>query len=306
MPKKKLNRATGLINDYAPHMRNYDYELVCGAPSGGYPAEYEIPRENTGTLKDQGMIGACVAEVLAQASEGIFGKEMSEGYIYGEFRSDSMKKGQRGGMSTSQAMDYWRKLGTVPKSYFDILEEMPEMPKITAKFPELKEIGEQYRIVGYTVINYNKQKKEAAIKDALMKYNLGLVAVSPEYFGGSHCILLTGWNDKKDTWKFKNSWGENYGDKGFSEIPRSEVRECYLPLFEEVKMPFKDVTKDKWYYDDVKAVYASGLMNGTSETTFDPEKPLTRAEMAAILNRTTKMTDERFDIFNRLINEKID
>ena len=296
---------TGVQTELITHLRDYDYETVCGAADGTYPEEFEIPRENTGTLKDQGNIGACVAEVIAQIAESFYKEEMSEGHVYGEFRPDSTKNSKNGGMVVSSAMEFWRTLGTLPKKYFDILKEMPEMSKITGKFDNFQEISARYRLNSYVTINYASEKKENAIKDALMKYNRGLVSVSRDYFGESHCILLTGWNDKKGTYKFKNSWGESYGDKGFGEIPKKEVGICYLPLFEEVTMPFKDVTPDLWFYNDVKSVYFAGLMKGVGEDTFAPDKPLTRAEMATILNRITKINDERFDILNKVLNEKI-
>lgn len=300
-----VDKKTGVIKDLVTHIRDYDYETLCGSVGTEFPTEYEIPRENTGTLKDQGNVGACVAEVIAQIAESFYSEEMSEGFIYGEFRNESMKKARNGGLSASLAMDFWRKLGTLPKKYFDILEEMPEMSQITARFPEFQELAAKYKLGGYVTINYNKQKKDLAIKDALTKYNRGLVCVSDDYFpGGSHCIVLTGWNDKNETYKFKNSWGVNYGDKGFSEIPKNEVDICYLPLFEEVTMPFKDVTEDKWFYNDVKAVYMAGLMKGVSEDTFAPDKPITRAEMAAFGNRILKEIDQKIDLINKVFNEK--
>ena len=116
--------------------------------------------------------------------------------------------------------------------------------------------------------------------------------------------MITGWNDKNGTYKFKNSWGENYGDNGFSEIPKDEIDPCYVPMFDGLDLPFEDVTEDKWFYNDVKSVYLSGLMNGTGKDTFSPDKALTRAEIAAILHRITTMVDDRFDIFEKVLNEK--
>jgi len=49
---------------------------------------------------------------------------MSEGFIYGAFRKENWKSE---GMLVSAALDFWREIGTLPKDYFDILKEMPEM-----------------------------------------------------------------------------------------------------------------------------------------------------------------------------------
>lgn len=299
---------TGVQKEYVSHIRNYDYETVCGAVGSSYPEEYEIPRTNTGTLKNQYEVGACVAEVIAQISEHWYSNqlneplEMSEGFIYGALR----KEDSAGyGMLVSTALDLWKSIGTLPKKYFDILKEMPEMKEIIEKFPEFYDLASKYKLSGYVSLNYNNTKRDAAIKDALTKYQYGLVAVSDRGFpGGGHCIMLTGWNDKKDTYKFKNSWGEDYGDKGFWEISKSKINAVYLPLFEEIVLPFTDVSNDAWYYNDVKAMYFSGMIKGTSETTFEPNKSLTRAEACALFNRINNEIDKRFDIMSKVVAEK--
>lgn len=303
-----LKMGMGVQKEMVSHIRDWDYETICGAVGTSFPEEYEIPRENTGTLKNQGTVGACVAEVISQIAENWYTKqtgentEMSEGFIYGALRNED-STGE--GMIVTRALNLWTSIGTLPKKYFDILEEMPEIKKVVAKFPEFYDIASKYKITGYVSLNYTKQKKDEAIKSALMKYQYGLVAVSDDYFsGGGHCIQLTGWNDKEDKYKFKNSWGENYGDEGFAEIPKSEINKVYLPLFEEIKLPFVDVKETDWFYEDVKKMYFAGLMKGTSETTFEPNKPLTRAEAAALFNRQYKETDQRFDIMNKVMVEK--
>lgn len=298
----------GVQRELVSHIRDYNYEVVCGTSDADFPEEYEIPRENTGTLKDQGSVGACVAEVIAQIAENWYSKqtnepsEMSEGFIYGAFRKDNWKSE---GMLVSAALDFWREIGTLPKDYFNILEEMPEIQKILTKFPEFYEIASKYKILGYVTFGGFNEKRDKEIKAALMNYNYGLVAVSDDYFrGGGHCIQLTGWNDKTGKYKFKNSWGDSYGDNGFSEIPKNEVNKVYLPLFEEITLPFTDVKETDWYYNDVKQMYFAGLMKGTSETTFEPDRPLTRAEAAALFNRHNKEIDTRFDILNKVIEVK--
>ena len=52
-------------------------------------------------------------------------------------------------------------------------------------------------------------------------------------------------------------------------------------------LPFSDVKNGAWYYGDVKRVYESKLMNGTSDTEFDPEGTLTRGMCAAIIYRAS-------------------
>ncbi|SCL85891.1 S-layer homology domain-containing protein [Sporanaerobacter sp. PP17-6a] len=53
-------------------------------------------------------------------------------------------------------------------------------------------------------------------------------------------------------------------------------------------IPFADVDKDEWYYDSVSAVYQSGLINGKSDTSFDPKGNITREEMIKIIGNILK------------------
>ena len=50
-------------------------------------------------------------------------------------------------------------------------------------------------------------------------------------------------------------------------------------------LPFTDVEDGDWFYDYVAYVYANGLMDGTSGTTFEPDANMTRAMVWAILAR---------------------
>ena len=50
-------------------------------------------------------------------------------------------------------------------------------------------------------------------------------------------------------------------------------------------LPFTDVSAGAWYYDAVGYVYVGGLMDGVSDTLFDPDGTMTRAMVWAILAR---------------------
>jgi len=48
------------------------------------------------------------------------------------------------------------------------------------------------------------------------------------------------------------------------------------------ELPFTDVPQDAWYYDYVISAYANKIINGKSETIFDPDAGMTCAEAAKI------------------------
>ncbi len=49
--------------------------------------------------------------------------------------------------------------------------------------------------------------------------------------------------------------------------------------------PFKDVSEDDWYYEAVEFAVTNGLFTGTSDTTFSPDMPMTRAMLVTVLYR---------------------
>lgn len=53
----------------------------------------------------------------------------------------------------------------------------------------------------------------------------------------------------------------------------------------KVELPFEDVPETSWFYGDVAFVYSQGLMNGISETSFLPNRQLTRGEAVTVLYR---------------------
>lgn len=49
--------------------------------------------------------------------------------------------------------------------------------------------------------------------------------------------------------------------------------------------PFTDVKETNWFYENVKYAVINGLMNGTTDTAFEPNSPLTRAMLVTVLWR---------------------
>ena len=72
----------------------------------------------------------------------------------------------------------------------------------------------------------------------------------------------------------------------------------------DIELPFNDVDTDDWYYSAVKHVYMSDIMNGRSESTFEPNAPITRAEMAMVISRLMKKIDDRFENLNKILELK--
>ena len=64
------------------------------------------------------------------------------------------------------------------------------------------------------------------------------------------------------------------------------------------EIPFKDVSPTAWYYEDIKAIYSLNLIKGMTETEFEPEENLTRAELATLCVRIHNLIR---NIFNDIL-----
>ena len=58
--------------------------------------------------------------------------------------------------------------------------------------------------------------------------------------------------------------------------------------------PFTDVKAGSWYADAVNWAAETGAVKGTSETTFSPDTPVTREQLAAILYRYAQAQGKGF------------
>ncbi len=71
-----------------------------------------------------------------------------------------------------------------------------------------------------------------------------------------------------------------------TSIPWSEeddgvviIDELETPVGHDEELPFADVKVDDWFYEDLKVVYDHKILTGTSDSTYSPSIPVTRAMM---------------------------
>lgn len=80
-------------------------------------------------------------------------------------------------------------------------------------------------------------------------------------------------------------------DRRYLNIGDSRIYGYCLPDYASAAsaaVRFEDVAEDAWYADAVSYCARQGLMLGTSESTFEPERSVTRAELAVVLQRLSQ------------------
>ena len=110
----------------------------------------------------------------------------------------------------------------------------------------------------------------------------GSLKVNPSNGSAGTLITVTATPDKGYELAYITVDGEKISGSTF-RMPDKTV--TVSALFVPVSFPFTDVKSGDWFYDAVAYVYASGLMDGTSATTFEPNANMTRAMVWAILAR---------------------
>lgn len=83
--------------------------------------------------------------------------------------------------------------------------------------------------------------------------------------------------------KIPSNYDKNTGTIQFSAGLSGYYTEALSMDAEKAYSLFSDVPASSWYFDYVMYVYEKGLMNGTTESTFEPNAPMTRAMLAQIL-----------------------
>lgn len=267
-----------------------DYNGGFRSGSAMLPDSFCLSDELIPDVRNQGEVNSCVAFSVTNIMQSFNQKEVgtrdrfSPGYVYGKCRDedDSYE-----GMIIPEALDYLIKTGAPFEDDFPINEEVPKIMELARNRPDLDEKAQPYRIAGYEVYAWAmKDRKYNAVKEALYKFRTPILG-DFDLRSGKHAMAIIGWNDKTQKFRVVNSWGEEWGDGGISDVAYDKLARGYLIMDAKnsnILMPFEDVPENEWYYNAVKRVYNAGLMNGTSDKTFEPDRPMTRAEMAQVLS----------------------
>lgn len=82
-------------------------------------------------------------------------------------------------------------------------------------------------------------------------------------------------------------------DRKITRAEFASIVSRYLNLTETELISFPDLKSDHWAYDDIVKVATAGIMEGYEDGTFGPQKYVTRAEAATIINRMLKRVPDK-------------
>lgn len=227
-----------------------DHILRVSAPIKAQPSvDLSLPVD---TPKDQGGVGACTAFAGVGLMENFYHRNMaganitdlfSEKFLYyttrvniakwpanedsGAYIRDTMKAMVQYGVPLEKTFPYLRN-GETECSYAD------------APPPSAYTEASKYQVTKYaTITGSTKQQLLANLKTLLQNgYSFiggvtcyenffndrnGLIPVPQGQVIGGHALLFVGYDDSKQVFKFKNSWSDTWGDRGYGYLPYEYV-----------------------------------------------------------------------------------
>lgn len=139
------------------------------------------------------------------------------------------------------------------------------------------------------------------VVSGLYPINSELKCVKPD--GSQGYVICDGYNDQefqKGIWNVLPTQPYDHLSivGGIMSNTVSNVRHLFIDLLENIVgtygsedadnpidngLPFTDVPKDRWSYDYILRMYQLGVINGRTETVFDPTGNVTRAEFVKML-----------------------
>lgn len=269
--------------------RAYYYNTICNVTDGELPKEYMV--KNLSNVLDQGYVSSCVAHGVAGALSANHLKntgellDLSVLLIYGLWRGDLLEPG----MFVESTLENGRTIGTSPREY------APENLEVPEAIEKAKEYAKEYpNSLAFKVGSFYKMRQNSNfvsdIKKALYQFDLPIVTVKNG--SGRHCELIVGWDE--DNFILQNSYGADFGNNGFHKIPLTTktLDDTYLVLADKVDLPFTD-TDGHWAKKNIRNLYFSGIMNGYPDGTFRPDSPITRAEVAKVVDEVMKIIDDK-------------
>ena len=275
-------------------MDSRDYNIAMFTPvAETFPIEYTL--EFTTKIKNQGLIGSCVAQSLAYTREikeekqsGIY-KQFSSGFIYANRVGTLGELFETEGMVPRDALKNLQKYGTVLNEDFPYNDKYPVVKNLLAEKKDvLYKNAEPYKITSYLRLNTVEEVKTALMtlgavtamfpiyssfsKITKSKPKAPVPDITKESFKGYHQMTIIGWKSD-NTWVVLNSWGDSWGDYGKCYIPFTYPVQEYWSITDTLLPHWAE----KYYY----------YLNTNGVTIHDRrfDDNITRGEVMAILAR---------------------
>jgi len=196
-------------------------------------------RDKFPPVYNQGKLGSCTANGIAAAYEFDEMKENEEKvfvpsrlFIYYNERKANNTIGKDSGASIRDSVMEISNVGVCPESLwpYDITKYKDCPPKecyddaVKHKCIEYKRVAQnlqqlkQCLMEGYPFV-FGIEVYKSFESPETMKTGVVTIPLAHEKHMGGHCIICVGYNDDKQQFIFRNSWGPSFGENGYGYLP---------------------------------------------------------------------------------------
>ena len=274
-------------------------------------------RKDFTVVKDQGDMGACSAFAMVGIFEYILKKnrqpeiDLSEQFVYYNARKADGASRVDAGTSLSEVIRTMMDKGVCQEHLF------PYNPDNISQEPPIEayDDAQTRKIVRAKVVKKDLHTIKSAIYEgypvaiSLRIFNSfnprrgfiripGEKEIQNEQFG-NHAMIICGYNDEAHFFVVRNSWGRNFGDKGYCYIPYGYIENetllngaCIISEISDTKLQVKST--------DQKAVVSFDLTDSNIKSEILTN--LIREEKIK-LQKQTKILTERSRLFNELFQQ---
>ncbi len=271
-------------------VENEEYPMMYKQLTGDFEASFKVDEQ---TLADYDHMGFVVKNSLDPQEDGTSYAAYHEIY-YGEmFRKTSEygKKYDLIGQQKYKKLPVWIRLTKTGKTlkmdysqngtdWIDVGTEENCNINDTYYLGVFGASNEEFKISNFTMSDFSVKTQDRALSDYVDL--AGYEWAEPAISGLTARGIVNG--------DVSPATGDRYYFPG-DNVTRAEFAKMIsvasgLKLSEtDVPHVFTDVDEYAWYAPYVYTAYANGLVQGTSDVTFEPEKPITREEMAVMIGR---------------------
>ncbi|MGQ9697168.1 MAG: C1 family peptidase [Armatimonadota bacterium] len=290
-----------------PDKRDFRYELLAAQL---FNMEAPLPefvsyKENLPPVFDQRHRGSCVAASFCwgvkpyyEINEGDYpGSGFSVAYVYTVAKKIDGRPDLEGTWIRA-ALEGAQKYGVAPEDDlpYETLTNLPP-PKVPEVPPKAHGAAERYRIGTYTKLCFwDDPARDADVVDrikhaiaysgpvhAALLVCENFIGVRPPAYIipkpegrmlGGHAVALVGYDDKRQAFLLRNTWGEKWGDKGYAWLPYSWTTDCWYDPVGDGKQRVW-CFYEAWTVTDVVQIRAAKTITitvGSNVATVDGEK----------------------------------
>jgi C1A family cysteine protease len=226
MPTPKFKYATGYRID------PYDArDQIYLAPPRILPVKIDN-REECTEIRDQGQEGSCVGHALCAVAEFLYWRKLgnppnfSERWAYEKAKLNDEWPGENyEGTSPRGAIKAWAKLGLCEEKFWPYAANKQGKPKTGAganaqKYPILKyERCLGLENIKHAIHHHGCVLMGMTVHGGWMAVENGMIPLPQGYeVLGGHAITFVGYDDQRQIFWLKNSWGADWGEDGFAGV----------------------------------------------------------------------------------------